>query len=440
MRKRIIYTALCGCMLLSVWVQAQFIFTGPGTNWGNPANWSGALLPPNPLAPGQTIAINSNCNVNINYRINTGGTLTIATGVTLSVNTGRNFVLFGTITTIGTGSLINNGTLRNRGNIISTTMPVINNGTMSGDGTIVGNLNNNGAMDLGIGAIWNFNIIGDYTAAPGASHILEIRNNAAGTNPQSDRILVTGIATINSSTLTLIIDNQFEVEPGDMFMPISANGGLVGTFLAPITLPGMFTDWTITYNTTNLQLAYSGAPLPIELVSFEGKRLEKTIRLFWQTATEKDNAYMSVERSADGQRFIEIGRVKGAGTTLAPQYYQFVDEEPLSGINYYRLKQVDSNEKIIYHHVIVIKFDLPIEGSILYPTATDGTLNLLSEKTFDADSQVLITNMAGRILLNTHLRQESNQEQFDVRTLASGQYLLILRNNHAIQTFRFVKL
>lgn len=440
MRKRIVYTALCGCMLLSAWVQAQFVFTGPGTNWSTPANWAGAITPPNPLAPGQTISINSNCNLNVNYRINTGGTLTIANGVTLSVNTTRNMNHFGTITTVGTGSLINNGTFRNRGNIISATMPVINNGTMTGNGTIVGNLNNNGTMDLGIGAIWNFNIIGDYTAAPGASHIMEIRNNSAGTNPQSDRILVTGLATITGSSLALVIDNQFEVETGDMFMPISANGGLVGTFLVPITLPGIVTDWTITYGATNLQLLYSGAPLPIELVSFEGKRQEKAIRLSWQTATEKDNAYMSVERSADGQRFDEIGQVKGAGTTLSPQYYQFVDEKPLSGINYYRLKQADVNGKTTYHKVIAIKFDLPIEGFSLYPTATEGTLNLLSEKSFDADSQVLVADMGGRILLNVRLRNESSQEQFDVSALTSGQYLLIIRNNHTMQAFRFVKL
>ncbi|MCB0557000.1 MAG: hypothetical protein KDD02_25860, partial [Phaeodactylibacter sp.] len=81
--------------------------------------------------------------------------------------------------------------------------------------------------------------------------------------------------------------------------------------------------------------------LPIHLLSFTGKAQASTIELQWATATEQNNDYMAVERSADGKVFDEIGRVPGHGTTLEPQSYTLTDRRPLPGINYYRLRQVD---------------------------------------------------------------------------------------------------
>ncbi|MFN4081890.1 MAG: hypothetical protein ACK4NS_13410, partial [Saprospiraceae bacterium] len=65
------------------------------------------------------------------------------------------------------------------------------------------------------------------------------------------------------------------------------------------------------------------SPLPVELLSFNAEKRGQTARLEWRTATEKDNDYFEIERSAGGTAFASIGRVKGAGTTQIPQAYAF---------------------------------------------------------------------------------------------------------------------
>ncbi|MCB0556998.1 MAG: hypothetical protein KDD02_25850, partial [Phaeodactylibacter sp.] len=50
------------------------------------------------------------------------------------------------------------------------------------------------------------------------------------------------------------------------------------------------------------------------------------------------------------------GRVQGAGTTLEPQEYSFIDEKPLRGLNYYRLRQVDFDGAVEYHKVISVEY------------------------------------------------------------------------------------
>ncbi len=83
-------------------------------------------------------------------------------------------------------------------------------------------------------------------------------------------------------------------------------------------------------------------PLPIELVYFNAKlNDENTVDLSWSTASEINNDYFTIERSADASHFAEVMKKQGAGNSTHTLYYSAVDPNPLSGYSYYRLKQTD---------------------------------------------------------------------------------------------------
>ncbi len=83
-------------------------------------------------------------------------------------------------------------------------------------------------------------------------------------------------------------------------------------------------------------------PLPVSLGNFSANPDEKgSIDIRWITYTEVNNDYFSLERSQNGTEFTSIARIEGAGTSNSVLKYKFTDKEPLSKINYYRLKQVD---------------------------------------------------------------------------------------------------
>ena len=96
--------------------------------------------------------------------------------------------------------------------------------------------------------------------------------------------------------------------------------------------------------------------LPVTLSSFTGKKEGATTLLNWTTATETGNNYFSIERAPDGESFAPIGSIKGAGNSTVALNYSFTDKQPMTGNNYYRLKQVDYNGKSKYSDIVVINF------------------------------------------------------------------------------------
>lgn len=91
--------------------------------------------------------------------------------------------------------------------------------------------------------------------------------------------------------------------------------------------------------------------MPIELTQWTATNLEESVLLEWTTASEENNDYFAIERSIDGVTWKVLGHVGGAGTTSATHYYSFEDTKPVSGISYYRLKQVDFNGEYTYSSV-----------------------------------------------------------------------------------------
>ncbi|MEM6700678.1 MAG: hypothetical protein AAF599_19895, partial [Bacteroidota bacterium] len=99
-----------------------------------------------------------------------------------------------------------------------------------------------------------------------------------------------------------------------------------------------------------------GAVLPVELTTFRVKNQKAGIELYWETASEYENDYFLVEKSEDAIHFETIGKVQGAGTTLVPQKYIFVDDASYSELTtYYRLKQVDFDGSFEYSSIISTK-------------------------------------------------------------------------------------
>ncbi len=95
-------------------------------------------------------------------------------------------------------------------------------------------------------------------------------------------------------------------------------------------------------------------PLPITLVSFNGRINDGVTELTWSTATEHNNDFFTVERSEDGEQFIPVATVRGAGQSIASRNYTATDNFPPAGKIYYRLKQTDFDKEFSYSKIIVV--------------------------------------------------------------------------------------
>jgi len=83
--------------------------------------------------------------------------------------------------------------------------------------------------------------------------------------------------------------------------------------------------------------------LPITLTEFTTITKTNVIKVIWSTETETDNDYFSIYHSSNGYEYFKIATVQGAGTTHLPRNYEFIDNNPYDGYNYYVLVQTDYN-------------------------------------------------------------------------------------------------
>ena len=183
-------------------------------------------------------------------------------------------------------------------------------------------------------------------------------------------------------------------------------------------------------------------PLPVELIDFETFQEGESIVLEWATASETNNRHFEIERSEDGIVFETLGVRTGAGNTSDITAYNFMDESPLSGDNYYRLKQVDFDGAFEYSEILVIKNENTFELNF-YPTLiiNNGTLQFESAERVEVLIQVYDLN--GRVFKTERLPLEkgSNRLEMDFSFLPKGMYFLssYRTGRQQVNTTRFIK-
>ncbi len=186
-------------------------------------------------------------------------------------------------------------------------------------------------------------------------------------------------------------------------------------------------------------------PLPVELLNFSCENSKSSINLKWSTATETDNDYFTIERSGNGIYFEQIAKVQGAGNSSTTLHYEFTDRAPLSGPDYYRLKQTDYNGKYEYSKTVFTMFsgeEKDVVVANVYPNPVSKRLNIDVNAPSDVPVKMEITDVTGKKVLvsDAALSSGINNLNIDISDLASGLYHIKLLNDFEVMgTTRFVK-
>jgi uncharacterized delta-60 repeat protein len=182
----------------------------------------------------------------------------------------------------------------------------------------------------------------------------------------------------------------------------------------------------------------TAGPLPVTLTDFTATFKNNIVALQWQTASEQNLSHFIIERSADGNNFSLIGNVTAKGNSSIKINYAALDQQPLQGINYYRLKIFDTNGKFVYSKIVSVNmkglFTLRIfpnpAGNILFVQANGENEKALFK----------ITDIAGRKLKEVNFTLNGTASiPIDISTLPKGIYNLVLLKNNKIQTLQFIK-
>ncbi|MCE7059771.1 choice-of-anchor Q domain-containing protein [Dyadobacter sp. CY343] len=193
--------------------------------------------------------------------------------------------------------------------------------------------------------------------------------------------------------------------------------------------------WEVTFNVEGFSGFFGGSvgqnPLPVRLVSFDGKRLDdQKVKLEWKVAEQVGIDVYDVEYSETGKKFGKIGQV--AASSLTTTEYSFTDSLFRTGDRaYYRLKIKELDGKMAYSQIVTIK-SLAKNGMIAYPVPAKNELWIDWKKT-EATSVDLL-DYHGRVLKT--IKRTSPSQKVDISALPAGIFLLKAEGNSVLKVVK----
>lgn len=247
------------------------------------------------------------------------------------------------------------------------------------------------------------------------------------------------IYVLFSSDPTWTSSGQFSNSPpasGRFFRTIF--GGCTLDYSYDNTLPsgdGAIVFWDETggnaasYDTNGCSLP--ATVLPITLTYFKGKTINLHSNLLeWSTSMEINNDYFTIERSEDAFEFSVIGTVNGSGNSTVINNYHLIDDNPVNGINYYRLKQTDFNGDYQYSEIIALnnKFsgiNIFVSNNMLHINTDQTSLNVI----------IKIFDVTGREVLESEIKTAN---VIDLYQFNDGVYIYQMTSENDMISDKFI--
>jgi len=190
--------------------------------------------------------------------------------------------------------------------------------------------------------------------------------------------------------------------------------------------------------TAPVTLSITEGTLPITLTFFNAVKNYNGILLKWATEQEINHKKFALEHSADGITFTPIAEMISAEpNSQLPKKYQYLHQNLTNGTQFYRLKNVDVDNKFSYSAIVSISWKGKVKTSfILSPNVVTSRLTIPNDIYIDGMNYKIVSS-AGLVLQSSQLLQSS----IEVSNLPTGNYFLTIetKKGHYI-TSKFIKL
>lgn len=178
----------------------------------------------------------------------------------------------------------------------------------------------------------------------------------------------------------------------------------------------------------NIDIQYTTL-LPIELLSFTAKVEDSHVELNWQTASEINNDFFTIERSSNTVTWEKVKNIKGSGNSNTIQSYNTTDPNPYQGVSYYRLKQTDFDGQVNYMPIKSVRIHkLTTESIRIYPNPVKNKITI--EGSEAELNEIHVYNLLGQEVtsLTQQVIHNKTKVEIDLSKLNPGMYYLNTKN------------
>jgi hypothetical protein len=182
------------------------------------------------------------------------------------------------------------------------------------------------------------------------------------------------------------------------------------------------------------------AALPVSGIELGGTATDKQVKLNFKALNEHEMSNYAIERSTDGTSFTTIGTQQPLNAAQASASYSFIDNQPIVGNNYYRIKGSSINGQIQFSNVAVVKYGVHMASVTVVPNPIQGrTVNLRLSQLAKGNYHISVTDAIGRSILKKEMLLDgSSSVQLNLPTsVKAGNYFVKVdgQGNAFIQSF-----
>lgn len=178
------------------------------------------------------------------------------------------------------------------------------------------------------------------------------------------------------------------------------------------------------------------AVVPLTLTDIFVTRAGKQPLLSWRVSNEVNMLKYETEKSYNGINFNFAGTVASLNSAVE-KTYTWADTKEQAGINYYRLKMINTDGSFTYSKVVSLKNTLA-EQITLSPNPVNAVTTLSNLKS-ERNVNVIISNPEGKTVKTIFVAKGLLQKQIDLSDLSAGIYFLKIVDGGQITTLKIVK-
>ncbi len=192
--------------------------------------------------------------------------------------------------------------------------------------------------------------------------------------------------------------------------------------------PKSYPVFNLSFNNISLAAAET---LPVTFISIGATKQNENIGVQWKVSNETGIDIYEVQRSADGKRFDGLAFEKAHIISATVGSYKWIDENPLPGNNFYRIKTIDKSGKEEYSPVAKVNFGVVTPSLIIYPNpAKDDIVHLKMNHILRGTYRLQLTSSEGKVMIEKSLSLPGGNynERLNFSQLPHGMYLLQVIN------------
>jgi len=225
------------------------------------------------------------------------------------------------------------------------------------------------------------------------------------------------------------VPSGYLVKLNDNFLGTSAavSSGYVHSFTIDKTQAA-------SYGTNRFSVSFEApTTLPVTYATFTANKVSQGVLVKWTTLSETNNNRFELKRSGDNINYEQIFVEPSKG--LAGNY-SFIDRNPLIGNNYYKLVQIDNDNKITETEPKSVHYSGNLSENVeilsAYPNPVISNVRIRFNGSLAASSQTLkLVNVNGQVLLTQAVSKDQmlNGYELNLSSYAKGTYVIELYEN-----------